>query len=205
MLTGDLNKVSFELDVSTTNLSVSLSSLSLCLSISCLSVCLSHYLSTCLSLCLSVCPSVVRLHVCLSVCPSVCLSVCLAIALCLCVCFFLFLSPTLQGYKQRRAYIATQGPLSETVVDMWRMIWENDCCCIIMLCRTVENGQVGLRSLLSSLLHMNSCILAICLSLCLLSILSFWPAGNQSLFLASEHRRRNDIWKTKGLVESGKY
>ena len=54
-----------------------------------------------------------------------------------------------QGYKQRRAYIATHGPLSETVVDMWRMIWENDCCCIIMLCRTVENGQVCLNTMIS--------------------------------------------------------
>ena len=56
---------------------------------------------------------------------------------------FLSLSLCVQGYKQRKAYIATQGPLSETVVDMWRMIWESDCCCIIMLCMTVENSQVG--------------------------------------------------------------
>ena len=60
---------------------------------------------------------------------------------------FSSLSLSVQGYKQRRAYIATQGPLSETVVDMWRMIWENDCCCIIMLCRTVENDQVGLSTI----------------------------------------------------------
>jgi protein tyrosine phosphatase len=46
----------------------------------------------------------------------------------------------LQGYKLRRAYIATQGPLSETVNDMWRMIWENDCKCIVMLCQTMEQG-----------------------------------------------------------------
>ena len=75
-----------------------------------------------------------------------------------------------------------------------------------MLCMTVENGQVGLRSPLSSALPMNSCNLLVRVSLCLpLSILSFWPTGKQSLFLASEHRRRNDIWKTKNLVESGEY
>ena len=48
----------------------------------------------------------------------------------------------LQGYRQRRAYIATQGPLSGTVVDMWRMIWENNCSCVVMLCQTIEMGQV---------------------------------------------------------------
>ena len=47
-----------------------------------------------------------------------------------------------QGYKHKRAYIATQGPLSGTVGGMWRMIWENDCSCILMLCQTTENGQV---------------------------------------------------------------
>ena len=175
--------------------------LSLCPSLVCLCVCLTIYphvhLSVSLSVrLLSVCVSVsLSIHMSISLC--LCLSVCcLSVWLLLCVCVSVsssFFPPTLQGYKQRRAYIATQGPLSETVVDMWRMIWENDCCCIIMLCRTVENGQVGLRSLLSSLLPMNSCILVICVCLCLsLSTLSFWLAGKQSLFLASEHRRRND-------------
>ncbi|CAI8006035.1 Phosphatidylinositol phosphatase PTPRQ, partial [Geodia barretti] len=46
----------------------------------------------------------------------------------------------IDGYRLRRAYIATQGPLSETVNDMWRMIWENDCKCIVMLCQTMEQG-----------------------------------------------------------------
>ena len=131
-----------------------------------LSLCTSLFLSVHMSVCLSVCLSVVCLSVCLFVCPSVYnISVCLSGYCSVSVCLFLPLSPTLQGYKQRRAYIATQGPLSETVVDMWRMIWENDCFCIIMLCRTVENSQVGLRSLLSSPLPMNSCILVVHVSL----------------------------------------
>ena len=48
----------------------------------------------------------------------------------------------MQGYKQRRAYIATQGPLSGTVDDLWRMIWEYKCSCIVMLCDTTENDKV---------------------------------------------------------------
>ena len=49
---------------------------------------------------------------------------------------------TVQGYKQRRAYIATQGPLQNTVDDFWRMVWEHHCSCIVMLCDTNENGMV---------------------------------------------------------------
>ena len=48
----------------------------------------------------------------------------------------------IQGYKQQRAYIATQGPLSGTVDALWRMIWEYKCSCIVMLCDTTENEKV---------------------------------------------------------------
>ena len=47
-----------------------------------------------------------------------------------------------QGYKMKDAFIATQGPLQNTVVDFWRMIWENKCGCIVMLCELEEDGQV---------------------------------------------------------------
>ena len=56
----------------------------------------------------------------------------------------------LQGYKQRKAYIATQGPLSGTVADLWRMIWEHHCSCIVMLCQTQEKGKVSGFSLAHS-------------------------------------------------------
>ena len=29
-----------------------------------------------------------------------------------------------QGYRQKGAYIATQGPLPHTVNDFWRMVWD---------------------------------------------------------------------------------
>ena len=78
----------------------------------------------------------------------------------------------MQGYKQRKAYIATQGPLSGTVSDLWRMVWENHCSCIVMLCETSEKGQV--RPLPLSLK----------LSLTLVCVLQesshcFWPEGSE--------------------------
>ena len=48
-----------------------------------------------------------------------------------------------QGYKQLRAYIATQGPLPGTVEAFWRMVWEHHCSCVVMLCEEMENGEVG--------------------------------------------------------------
>ena len=51
-------------------------------------------------------------------------------------------SRCIQDYKQRRAYIATQGPLSGTVDDLWRIMWEYKCSCIFMLCDMTENDKV---------------------------------------------------------------
>ncbi len=47
-----------------------------------------------------------------------------------------------QGYRQKGAYIATQGPLPHTVNDFWRMIWEKEVKCIVMLCKTEESEKV---------------------------------------------------------------
>ena len=49
-----------------------------------------------------------------------------------------------QGYKHSGAYVATQGPLQNTIVDFWRMIWESRCGCIVMLCELEERGRVEL-------------------------------------------------------------
>ena len=48
---------------------------------------------------------------------------------------------SLQGYKCRNAYIATQGPLASTVGDFWRLMWEFKSKVIVMLCSLSEEGQ----------------------------------------------------------------
>ena len=55
--------------------------------------------------------------------------------------YFSFLSNT-QGYRQKKSYIATQGPLESTVCDFWRMVWENESKCVVLLSELKENGEV---------------------------------------------------------------
>jgi protein tyrosine phosphatase len=40
-------------------------------------------------------------------------------------------------------YIATQGPKRNTVVDFWRMIWQEHVQVIAMLTNVMENGKVS--------------------------------------------------------------
>ncbi|XP_011700874.1 PREDICTED: receptor-type tyrosine-protein phosphatase S-like [Wasmannia auropunctata] len=45
------------------------------------------------------------------------------------------------GYKKEKRYIATQGPKPNTVIDFWRMIWQENVLIICMLANVVENGK----------------------------------------------------------------
>ncbi|XP_066526528.1 tyrosine-protein phosphatase non-receptor type 22 isoform X2 [Hoplias malabaricus] len=47
----------------------------------------------------------------------------------------------IKGVFGPRAYIATQGPLPNTVVDFWRMLWEYNVQVIVMACREFEMGR----------------------------------------------------------------
>ena len=51
--------------------------------------------------------------------------------------------PPLQSYHARRAFIATQGPLPNTVVDFWRMVWQYNVPVIVMLTECTEKGTVS--------------------------------------------------------------
>ena len=49
----------------------------------------------------------------------------------------------IDGYRYRNAYIATQGPLNETVEDFWRMLWEHNSTIVVMLTKLREMGRVS--------------------------------------------------------------
>ncbi|RMZ94997.1 tyrosine- phosphatase non-receptor type 9 [Brachionus plicatilis] len=46
------------------------------------------------------------------------------------------------GYKQKNAYISTQGPLDETVEDFWRMIWQEFVLVIAMTTKVYEQRKL---------------------------------------------------------------
>lgn len=45
------------------------------------------------------------------------------------------------GYDKPKAYICTQGPVEKTVVDFWRMIWQEEITKFIMAANLVEDGK----------------------------------------------------------------
>uniref|UniRef100_A0A8C8Y2I0 protein-tyrosine-phosphatase n=2 Tax=Panthera TaxID=9688 RepID=A0A8C8Y2I0_PANLE len=47
----------------------------------------------------------------------------------------------IKGVYGPKAYIATQGPLSTTLLDFWRMIWEYSVLIIVMACMEFEMGK----------------------------------------------------------------
>ncbi|KAA0185080.1 Receptor-type tyrosine-protein phosphatase R [Fasciolopsis buskii] len=56
---------------------------------------------------------------------------------------FLLLVNASQGYAGRpNAFIATQGPMSHTVIDFWRMVWHSHAPAIVMITKLVEKRDV---------------------------------------------------------------
>ncbi|XP_006865196.1 PREDICTED: receptor-type tyrosine-protein phosphatase eta [Chrysochloris asiatica] len=45
------------------------------------------------------------------------------------------------GYHSKKEFIATQGPLPNTLKDFWRMVWEKNVYAIVMLTKCVEQGR----------------------------------------------------------------
>lgn len=44
----------------------------------------------------------------------------------------------LQSLLKPNAYIVTQGPTEETVIDFWRLVWHEKASCIVMLTKTFD-------------------------------------------------------------------
>ncbi|XP_052225139.1 tyrosine-protein phosphatase non-receptor type 11-like [Dreissena polymorpha] len=44
--------------------------------------------------------------------------------------------------EPKKSYLATQGCLQNTIVDMWRMIWQENCRVIVMTTKEVERGKI---------------------------------------------------------------
>jgi protein tyrosine phosphatase len=47
------------------------------------------------------------------------------------------------GYKSdpKPAYIASQGPMSNTIGDFWRMVWHDCVPCIVMITKLIERNK----------------------------------------------------------------
>ena len=56
-----------------------------------------------------------------------------------------------QGYRQRNAFIITQGPMKNTVGDFWKMMWEQKSTAIVMLTQLQEDGEVSGCTTITSL------------------------------------------------------
>ncbi|XP_073788340.1 receptor-type tyrosine-protein phosphatase mu isoform X5 [Danio rerio] len=51
----------------------------------------------------------------------------------------------IDGYHRPNHYIATQGPMQETVIDFWRMVWQENTATIVMVTNLVEVGRVSVK------------------------------------------------------------
>ncbi|XP_028413448.1 tyrosine-protein phosphatase Lar-like isoform X5 [Dendronephthya gigantea] len=48
----------------------------------------------------------------------------------------------IDGYMKKKAFIATQAPIPDTISDFWRMVWQESSLTIVMLSNEMESGRI---------------------------------------------------------------
>lgn len=48
----------------------------------------------------------------------------------------------MKGFNKEKAYIASQGPTTSSIVDFWRMVWQEDVRKISMVANVIEEGRM---------------------------------------------------------------
>jgi len=61
-------------------------------------------------------------------------------------CYYSFIVTIIQGVYPGQRYIASQGPMPDTVVDFWKMLWDNNVKIVIMACNEFEGIPRKVRS-----------------------------------------------------------
>ena len=99
----------------------------------------------------------------------------------------------MQSYHTRRAFIATQGPLSSTVQDFWRMLWQYSVPVVVMLTEEVEKGRVSGLSCVQFVVHMLPCVQLVCIVTMHVCVC----AGVQCWLLAWGYLATNKLWSSQ--------